>query len=138
MRIFLHLRLQLLIAVIILTCTFCITSMVSPAEKAQPTVRDHMKVRIKAGKANAAMKATKELIEYYKSKFQPISIYAYYEKSNGSYILHAFTDYKNMDEYKLITSKAGSDPEWQAMLQQALLDCMEGTMQYYLYTSIST
>ena len=138
MPIFLHLRLQLLVAVIILSCTFCITSTVSPAEKTQSTVRDHMKIKIKAGKTNMAMKATKELIEYYKTKFQPLSINVYLEKSNGVHILHAFADYKDMDEYKQIISKVRSDPEWQAMLQQALLDCMEGTMQYYLYTSIST
>ena len=97
-----------------------------------------MRIRIKEGKINEAMSAAKELIEYYKTKFQPISIYAYYEKSNGSYILHAFTDYNNLDEYKQITSKARSDPQWQAMLQQALSAYMEGNFQFNLYKSVST
>lgn len=112
--------------------------MVSLADKNQPTVRDHMKVRIKAGKTNAAMKAAKELIEYYKNKFQPVSINVYLEKSDGVDILHAFTDYKNMDAYKQETSKVRSDPEWQSMLQQALSAYMEGNMQIHLYRSIYT
>jgi dienelactone hydrolase len=127
-----------LFATIIVTCIFCINPMASKAENDHSTVKDHMRVRIKAGKISEALRATEKLIEYYKTKFQPISIYVYYEKSNGSYILHAFTDYKNIDEYKQITSKARSDPQWQAMLQQALSAYMEGNFQFNLYKSITT
>jgi dienelactone hydrolase len=138
MQIIVSQRLFFLFASIIVTCIFFINPVVSIAENSQTTVRDHMRIRIKEGKINEAMIAAKELIEYYKTKFQPISIYVYYEKSNGSYILHAFTDYKNLDEYKQITSKARSDPQWQAMLQQSLSAYMEGNFQFNLYMAITT
>jgi dienelactone hydrolase len=84
------------------------------------------------------MRVTKELIEYYKTKFQPVSIHVYREKSNGTDILHAFTDYKNLDEYKKIASKAGSDQEWQAKLSQYVGLYVEGSYQYVVYTSINS
>jgi dienelactone hydrolase len=122
----------------LLTFAFCMIPIVSPAEKSQPTVRDHMKVRIKAEKINTALRAANELVEYYVTKFRPASTHVYYEKSNGDYLLHVFTDYKNMNEYKRISSKARSDPEWVAMFQQALSAAyIKGDMQLHLYTSIT-
>ena len=138
MQIFICQRMMSIFATIIVTCTFCINPMVSVAEKGQSTVKDHMRVRIKAGKINEALRATKDLIEYYKTKFKPISIHAYHEKSNGVDILHVFTDWHNLDEYKKITSKARADSEWQTMLQQALSVYTEGNMELHLYTSITT
>ena len=119
-------RLLLRIAVVLIAFAFCMTPMVSRSEKSQPTIRDHMQCRIQAGKTKAAISATKELIEYYTTRFQPVSVQVYIEKSNGIDIFHAFTDYRDLDEYKKITSKARSDPVWQAMFQQALSVYMEG------------
>ena len=137
MQIYIYKRFLLLIAILIVTCPFCMTPTIALAEKSQPTVRDHMKVRIKDGKTQAAMKAAMKLIEYHRAKFKPVSIQVYIEKSDGVDILHAFTDYKNMDHYKQIKSKERSDPEWQSMFQKALSLYMEGNMQLKLYKSIS-
>ena len=138
MQIIVSQRLMFLFATIIVTCTLCVIPMVTIAEKHQSTVKEHISARIKAGKINEAMKAAKQLIDYYKDKFQPVSIHAYYEKSNEGDILHIFTDYQNLEEYNKIAQKVRSDAEWQAMFQQALSAYTEGNMQIHLYTPITT
>jgi predicted alpha/beta-fold hydrolase len=131
-------RLLFRIAIIVSACFFCTTTTIFPAEKRQPTVKDHVKVRIKAENINAALGVVNELVEYYVNKFRPVSTRVYYEKSDGDYILHVFTDFKNMDDYKQISSKARSDPEWVAMFEQALSAVnIQGDMQLHLYTSIT-
>jgi hypothetical protein len=138
MQTFVTQRLLLRIAIIILACIFCTTTTICPAEKNHPTLRDHVKVKVKAENINAVLEVVNELVEYYVNKFRPVSTHVYYEKSDGDYILHVFTDFKDMDDYKRISSKARSDPEWVAMFEQALSAAnIQGDMQLHLYTSIA-
>jgi len=64
MKILVYQRSMCLFASIIVASILFINPMVSKAENSQPTVRDHMRIRVKEGKINEAMSAAKELIEY--------------------------------------------------------------------------